>query len=154
MFSAAQNLTLTVIRVSLGLIALMHGLANSFGLFGGPGIERFATDMEARLAIAPGLTSFVVAFGELFIGLALISGAFARIAASVALILVVAMTFVTARYTTFFVQNAGFEYLLALAALCLVVTMFGAGAFCLDVGKLLQKMKERRLAKRAGNAEK
>lgn len=136
-----QDLTLTIARVALGTIALVHGLSNTFGLFGGPGIEKFATDMEAHISVAPALTSHVVAFGELFIGLSLVLGPLARISALLALLLVAAVTFVGARYTDFWVKDNGIEYLLALAALSQVVMIQGPGAFCLDLGKLMERLK-------------
>jgi putative oxidoreductase len=139
--SAAQSLSLTFARIGLGVIAGVHGLANTFGLFGGPGIERFAADMEARMSVGAGLTSTVVAFGELFAGLSLVLGPFARISATLVLVLVCGVCFVSARYTTFWVKDNGIEYLLALAALSVVVMAHGPGAFCLDLGRLLQKLR-------------
>jgi len=138
----AKPLTLTFVRVALGLIALMHGLANTFGLFGGPGLEEFATQMEAKVSIAPGLTTYVVAIGELLAGISLVLGPFARISAAVLMLFVVLGCFVTARYTTFFIGNNGFEYLLALFALTLVVCVHGPGQLILKLPKRKKKDKK------------
>ncbi len=65
MSARSKALSLTYVRLCLGGILLMHGLANTFGLFGGPGLASFADEIEARMSIGADLAAYIVAFGQL-----------------------------------------------------------------------------------------
>ena len=135
----ARNLSLTFARIALGGIAFMHGLANAFGVMGGPGVEQAAADMAASVSSSQATVATVVAWVELICGLALVLGSFAKTSALLLLALVVAHVIASERYRTFFVRENGFEFLLAIAALCVIVAVHGPGAFCIDVKQLLRR---------------
>lgn len=134
MNASASALALTFTRLVLGGIALVHGLANAFGLFGGPGHEKLAAAIAARISAAPEVLAWVISIGQLVAGLALVLGVFARSAALLMLLLVVASAVALTKYDQFFVRDDGLEYPLALAALCLAVAAQGAGALRLQLG--------------------
>jgi putative oxidoreductase len=126
-------------RIVLGFIVVVHGLANTFGLFGGPGIEQLAQDLSAHVSLTPSVLATIVAVAELLCGLSLLLGPFARVTALVMLVLAVAAILVGGRYQAFFVQDTGCEYLLAVSALCVTVFTQGPGSLVLDLRKLLRK---------------
>ena len=134
MNASASALALTFTRLVLGGIALVHGLANAFGLFGGPGHQAMATAIGQRISMAPETLAWVISIGQLVAGLALVLGVFARSAALLMLLLVVASAVALTKYDQFFVRHDGLEYPLALAALCLAVAAQGAGALRLQLG--------------------
>lgn len=131
---SASALASTFTRLVLGGIALAHGLANTFGLFGGPGHAKLAQDMAARIGVAPEVLAWVVSIGQLVAGAMLVLGVLARPAALAMLVLVVASAVASVRYEAFFVRDNGLEYPLALAALCLAVAAQGPGALRMQLG--------------------
>lgn len=115
-----------VVRVVVGLCFLLHGVQKVFGAFDGMGLSGFVAYVEARGVIAPTLTAYVVAFGELLAGVALLVGFFHRTAA-VAILVIMAGAFI---YVTdgYFLAK-GYEYNLALAAMAFLILMGGPGAY-------------------------
>lgn len=114
------------VRIVVGLCFLLHGLQKVTGAFDGMGLSRFVDYVEARGVIAPTLTAYIVAFGELFAGVALLVGFFHRTAAIVILVIMAgAFLYVTEGY---FLAR-GFEYNLALAAMAFLILMAGPGAY-------------------------
>lgn len=134
MNASASALALTFTRLVLGGIAIVHGLANAFGLFGGPGHEAIAAAIGQRISMAPEVLAWVISIGQLVAGLALVLGVLARPAALLMLALVVVNAVALSRYEAFFVDDNGLEYPLALAALCLAVAAQGAGALRVQLG--------------------
>lgn len=124
-----QALSLTFVRVALGVIALVHGIANTFGVWGGPGVEAVAGDVAKQVAGDSGALTTAVSVTQLLLGLLLVLGPFARIAAMVVLGLLAVHFVGSERWQTFFVRDNGFEFLLAVAALCAVVIAHGPGPF-------------------------
>ncbi len=122
--------SLTFARISLGVIVTVHGIANSFGVWGGPGVEQVANDVANQLASDPATLVTAVAYVQLLLGLLLVFGPLARIAAMAVLALLVLHILGSARWQAFFVRDNGIEFLLACAALCVVVAAHGPGAFC------------------------
>ena len=135
----AGKLSFTFARLALGAIVLVHGVANTFGVWGGPGVDEAGKDIAAQVSVSPTSMATVVSLVELLAGLALLLGSFARVAAIVMAALVVVHMLASARFKAFFVRDNGLEYLLAIAALCIVVAVNGPGRFCLDIKKLMSK---------------
>jgi putative oxidoreductase len=98
-----------------------------------------AAEIAARISAAPEILAWVISIGQLVAGLALVLGVFARSAALLMLVLVVANAVALTRYEAFFVRDNGLEYPLALAALCLAVAAQGAGALRLQLGSKFSK---------------
>ena len=116
---------LLITRLMLAVVFAFHGSQKLFGLFGGYGIEGTAGFFE-QLGMPFPTASVVLAGGtELFGGLALALGLFARPAA---LGLAVTM-FVAAlsAHTGFNGQTGGMEYPLTLAVLSLALAVSGPG---------------------------
>ena len=127
---------LTIIRLMLGLVFFAHGAQKMLGWFGGYGfsgtLSAFSTSgMPIPLALFVILTEFLGS-------VALIFGAFARVASgAIALLMVGAITMVHAHfgfYMNWFGQQKGegFEYHLLAIGLALAVLVRGAGAFSID----------------------
>lgn len=125
--SRRSDLGLLVIRVALGLVFVAHGLQKMFA-FGHAGVA----GMLGQLGIpAPEVSAVLIIAAELGGGLALLNGAFTRVAAAVlAFSMLVAIG--TVHLSHGFFAPAGVEYplTLLLASLSLVIT--GGGAFSLD----------------------
>ena len=120
----------------LGLVFFAHGAQKMLGWFGGYGfsgtLSAFSTSgMPIPLALFVILTEF---FGSV----ALICGAFARVASgAIALLMVGAIAMVHARvgfYMNWFGQQKGegFEYHLLAIGLAVAVLVRGAGSFSID----------------------
>ena len=126
----------TIIRLVLGLVYFAHGAQKMLGWFGGYGFAGtlsafFTSGMPTPLALLVILTEF---FGSV----ALICGAFARVASgAIALLMVGAIAMVHAHfgfYMNWFGQQKGegFEYHLLAIGLALAVLVRGAGSFSVD----------------------
>jgi putative oxidoreductase len=126
----------TIIRLVLGLVFFAHGAQKMLGWFGGYGftgtLSAFSTaGMSIPLALFVILTEF---FGSV----ALICGAFARVASgAIALLMVGAIAMVHAHfgfYMNWFGQQKGegFEYHLLVIGLAVAVLVRGAGSFSID----------------------
>jgi putative oxidoreductase len=125
--------SLTFVRIALGLIVFVHGLAACFGLFGGGGIDQMAADMAVQLSVAPQLLAYLVSYATLVCGLLLLLGPAAKVSALIMLALVVIHILASARYRAFFVRDNGIEFLLAVAALCSVVVTHGPGPWVVKI---------------------
>ena len=122
----AQEIGTFAVRIVVGLCFLLHGLQKVTGAFDGMGLAGFVDYVESRGVIAPTLTAYVVAFGELLAGVALLVGFFHRIAAIMILVIMAgAFLYVTEGYFL----STGFEYNLALAAMALLILLSGPGAY-------------------------
>jgi putative oxidoreductase len=142
MLDPAGKYSLTFARIVLGLIVFVHGLANSFGMFGGPGVHKFAEDMATYVSTSPELLAQIIAYGQVVLGLLLMLGLFSSIASIVVLTLIVLALLVSGRYQKFYVRDNGCEYLLALAALSMIVAVHGPGALALDIKKLKKLLRK------------
>ena len=126
----------TIIRLVLGLVFFAHGGQKMLGWFGGYGfsgtLSAFSTSgMPISLALFVILTEF---FGSV----ALICGAFARVASgAIALLMEGAIAMVHAHfgfYMNWFGQQKGegFEYHLLAIGLAVAVLVRGAGSFSIE----------------------
>jgi len=123
-----------VLRVVLGLCFTLHGLQKVFGLFDGPGLTGFA-DHYALIGIGPVWFAYLVAFGELLAGIALILGMFHRAAALVIIALMAGAIIAVSGKNGYFEHKDGFEYDLALIALAVGVFTFGPGSWAYEINK-------------------
>jgi putative oxidoreductase len=122
---------LLVLRLVIGGTFVAHSLQKLFGLWGGGGIDGFATFL-GQLGFSQGtLLSWVTGITELIGGTLLIIGLFTPIGA--AAVLGVAANVVYIKFTDgFFDPPAGFEYELALAAGAFTLLFTGPGRISLD----------------------
>jgi len=135
----------TIIRLLLGLVFFAHGAQKMLGWFGGYGFSGTLSAFSTSGMPTP-LALFVI-LTEVFGSVALIFGAFARVASgAIALLMVGAIVMVHAHfgfYMNWFGQQKGegFEYHLLAIGLAIAVLIRGAGSFSID--GLLSKSRAR-----------
>ncbi len=116
--------SLLPLRVVTGIIFLAHGAPKVANLQGT--IEGFA-----GMGISAPVT-ILVAVIEALGGLALILGAMTRLAALGEIIVMIGAVVTVHGANGFFLKNQGYEYNLALIAMCLVLFMAGSGPLSID----------------------
>ena len=131
-----DDLSLTILRVTLGAVMFPHGAQKVLGWFGGygfgPTLDAFTTQMGIPAPLA------LLAFAAEFLGgLGLIVGLFGRVAAFG--VLSVMSVAATLHLRNGFFMNwtgaqggEGYEYHLLAGALALAVIIKGSGAWSLD----------------------
>ena len=132
MHRSGINLTapwgIALLRVVTGIIFLMHGQQKLFE-FGIGGVTGMMTGLGVP---APGLMATVVTLVELVGGIALILGAFTRIAAILVAIDVLVAFFLVHLPNGFFATNGGVELVLLLATVGVTLFLTGPGAMAVD----------------------
>jgi putative oxidoreductase len=119
-----QPLALLVMRLSVGVIMIVHGYHNTFG-----GLHHHA-DMVANLGL-PKWLGYVSSFTEFFGGLLVFAGFFTRVAAfGICIDLSVAIWKV--HWHNGLTGNGGVEFPLAVATLAFALIFFGAGPISFD----------------------
>lgn len=124
----SQNVALTLLRVWVGLIFVLHGGQKLFVM--GPAAT---AGMFAKIGIPlPGVSVWLVIFAEFFCGIAVLLGLFTRLAAiPIAIDMLGAIMFVHGRHGVF-AQNGGFEYPLTLLIASVVLVWAGPGPYAVD----------------------
>jgi putative oxidoreductase len=137
LLATSNDLTLTVVRLVLGLVFFAHGAQKMLGWFGGYGFHGTMGFFTQQMGI-PAPLAFLAICAEFFGGLGLIFGLLARIAA---LGIMVNMMVAVAKVHSangFFMnwtgqqKGEGFEYHLLAIALIIVVLVKGSGALSID----------------------
>ncbi len=118
---ALQPAGVFVLRVVLGGILVAHGYGKLFG-----GMEKFASTISA-LGLPRSLAP-VAAWAEFLAGLLLVIGLFARLAALVGLLHMLAGIWAHRKDGFYY----GWDFPLALAAMALALMFFGAGPWSVD----------------------
>ena len=133
----SNDLTLTLVRLVLGVTFFAHGAQKMLGWFGGYGFHGTMGFFTQQMGI-PAPLAFLAICAEFFGGLGLILGLLARIAAlGIITNMLVAVATVHAR-NGFFMnwtgqqKGEGFEYHLLAIALAIVVLIKGSGALSID----------------------
>ena len=133
--STGNSTALTVLRITLGLVMLPHGLQKTLGWFGGHG---FAATMDAFVGMGiPAIFAFLAIAAESAGALALIAGFTTRIAAF-GIGVTMAVAGLTHRANGFFMNwfggqaGEGYEYHLLAIGIALALMIAGAGRFSLD----------------------
>ena len=125
--AASAKWGLVPLRAAVGIVFLMHGWQKIF-VFGISGTAQILHWIGIPLPAFFALVLMIVEFGG---GLAILFGAFARLAgAALAFEMVVAIF--TARIKGGFFTPTGFEFEMVLLGGCLTIAMLGSGAFSLD----------------------
>jgi len=115
-----------IIRVSLGVVLLAHGLLKDF-VFTIPGTVGYFDSLGL-----PAITAYLVIFGELAGGAALVAGLYSRLVAALSLPILIGSVWAhAANGWLFSAPNGGWEFPLLLVALAVAVTVQGGGAFAL-----------------------
>ena len=136
-FSTSNDLTLTILRLVLGVVFFAHGAQKMLGWFGGYGFHGTMGFFTAKMGI-PAPLAFLAICAEFFGGLGLIVGLLSRIAAfGITVNMLVAIVTVHAA-NGFFMnwsgqqKGEGFEYHLLAITIALVLMVKGSGAFSID----------------------
>jgi len=137
LLATPNDLTLTVVRLVLGVTFFAHGAQKMLGWFGGHGFEGTMAFFTQQMGI-PAPLAFLAICAEFFGGLGLIFGLLSRIAAlGIMANMVVAVAKVHSA-NGFFMnwtgqqKGEGFEYHLLAIALLIVVLVKGSGALSID----------------------
>lgn len=131
------NVSLLIIRVTVGFIILAHGVQKLFGWFGGYGFTATMNFFTEYVGL-PYLLGLAIIIAETLGMLALIGGIFSRfLAASTILIMLGAIA--TTHYSNGFFMNwggslpgEGFEFHLLVIVMAAIIAAFGAGRFSLE----------------------
>jgi len=127
-----ERLALLILRLFLGVVFVMHGSQKLLGAFGGSGIAGFAGQL-AKYGIEPHLLwAWVVAITEFVGGICIFFGFLTRFWAAG---LVIDMTVAVVKVhlvNGFFWTKGGFEFVLTLGIIALVLLMTGPGAMSMD----------------------
>lgn len=122
-----QNYGAMLLRLSLGVILLSHGLLKVM-VFTIPGTVGFFESLGL-----PAIVAYLTIFGELAGGAALLSGFMTRIAAASTLpILLGAVWAHMGNGWVFSAEGGGWEFPALLVVLAAIVAIQGAGAFALE----------------------
>ena len=125
----------TLVRIIVGIMFLMH-VSTKFKL----GADAVAANLFAKNGIEPALIwTYVVMFMESVGGVCLIIGLFTRfVAAALAIEMLVALLFVHLA-KGYAAGGGGYEYVLLIGAVCLLIAIRGGGPFSVDrfIGKEL-----------------
>jgi putative oxidoreductase len=135
-FSTANDFTVTIVRLLLGIVFFAHGAQKMLGWFGGYGFHGTMGFFEHSGIPAP--LAFLAICAEFFGGLGLLVGLLSRIAAFGIMCNMIVAVLTVHIHNGFFMnwfgnqKGEGYEYhLLAIAGL-LVILIKGAGALSID----------------------
>lgn len=137
LFSTANDHTIALVRLVIGVIFFMHGAQKALGWFGGFGFHATMNYFTTQMGI-PAVFAFLVIAAEFFGGIGLIVGFFTRIAAlGVVVDMLAAVILVHARNGVFMnwtgnQKGEGYEYHLLAIAICILLMVKGAGALSVD----------------------
>ena len=133
-FGGFREWSLLPLRFALGWIFIAHGGQKLFGLWGGHGLQGFATMLES-MGLHPAMPlAILAASAEFFGGLMVLFGFYARFGAFLITVnMAVAVATVHAP-KGFFMQSGGYEYNVALIAICLCILFAGSGRWSIKQG--------------------
>jgi putative oxidoreductase len=130
---------LTVLRLTLGIVILPHGIQKTLGLFGGYGFSGTMNFFAQTWHISAPF-AFAAIMAEFIGGIALIFGFASRLAAlSITANMLVAIAVVHSQYGFFMnwfgtQKGEGFEFHLLAIAVAIPVILRGSGALSIDRG--------------------
>jgi len=124
--SARIDVALLALRIASGLAFLYHGAAILFGMFGGPGPERFAIDHRF-----PAVLGYLIGLAQVASAIAVLAGTFVRFAAAALIVVMLGAIFLVHLPHGFDVSNGGIEYALTQLLIAFALLLMGAGSYSL-----------------------
>lgn len=137
-----NDITLTILRVILGIVLLGHGLQKAFGLFGGFGWTNTIHYFTGTAGIPAWLGGIVIII-ETLGAVLLILGFAGRLNALLMIAVIIGAFFVDHISNGFFMnwlgnqKGEGYEFDILFIAMAVVLTIKGSGKFSVD--RLLSK---------------
>ena len=133
--STTATWTPVPLRLALAAVFIGHGAQKVLGSFSGPGLAKFTSFPPPYAFMRPGwLWMGAAAFAEIIGGGLLLLGLLTRVGAFlIACVMLVAVIGVHWQ-GGFFASNQGYEYALALFAMCLALLISGGGMVSIDRG--------------------
>src|ERR1022692_2367055 len=135
--ATSNDLTLTLVRLVLGVTFFMHGAQKMLGWFGGGGFHATMAVFTQHVGI-PAPLALLAICAEFFGGLGLLVGLLSRVAA-LGIMVNMLVAIATVHHVNGFFMNwtgqqkgEGFEYHLLAIALAIVVLIKGSGAVSID----------------------
>ena len=131
-----QDLGLLLLRLTLGVIFIAHGLQKAFGWWGGTGLDGFQTTLAEAGYQHAGVLTYLGAGVQILCGVLLVLGLFTPLVAAGALAFLVNALLVTfsaqRKDGGLMVFGTDAEYLLVLALLAAGVLLAGPGRYGFD----------------------
>jgi putative oxidoreductase len=131
LLSTNKDITLLIIRLTLGLVILPHGAQKVLGSFGGYGFEGTMGYFTTQLGIPPFFALLAIT-AEFFGALGLILGLLTRVAAFGIFITMLVASILVHAPNGFFMTNSGYEFHILAMGLALSLILKGAGPLSLD----------------------
>jgi putative oxidoreductase len=132
--STAASWTPVPLRLALAAIFIAHGAQKVLGTFGGPGLAKFTSFPAPFSFMRPGwLWMGAAAFAELIGGALLLLGLLTRVGAFLIACVMLTAIFYIRQKAGFFAPE-GYEYPVALLAMCLALLISGGGMVSIDRG--------------------
>ena len=136
LMSTSTDLSLTTLRVVLGVVFFAHGAQRMLGWFGGEGFQ-VSMGGYAHMGI-PAPVALLIICAQLFGGLGLVAGLFTRISSLGVAGLMIGAIFMIHLQNGFFMnwmgtqKGEGIEYHLLALAMAAALLLRGGGAFSVD----------------------
>jgi putative oxidoreductase len=127
------------VRLALGGIFIAHGAQKVLGSFSGPGFNKFISFPAPFSFMRPAwLWMAAAAISELLGGVLIVLGLLTRVGAFlIAVVMLVAI--IGVHWPVFFADKNGFEYPLALLAMCVALLISGGGQLSIDKGLMRRR---------------
>lgn len=129
--NTSVNISLLLIRFTIGLILFLHGLQKVFGLFGGSGLKNWNTYLKKSFNL-PEFVGYTSAFTEMIFGFFLIIGLFTRVSSIIMIVFMLFATFMVHWKNGFFITKNGYEYCLLIIVCLTSLTIMGGGEYSVD----------------------
>ncbi|MCU0823845.1 MAG: DoxX family protein [Leptospira sp.] len=126
-----KDITLTILRVTLGVVIFPHGAQKAIGAFGGYGFEGTMGWFTGQMGI-PYFFGLLAIAAEFLGSIGLILGLFTRVAAFGIFSTMIVATVLVHLPNGFFADKGGYEFHILTFGLAIPLILKGAGSFSLD----------------------
>jgi putative oxidoreductase len=124
-----ETLGILILRLTLGLIFIAHGLRQYLGWFGGGSME----DVMRRLGLQPArLWASLCGLGNLAGGFMIATGAFTVVGCALVITTMVVATVTLKAHSGFWERFGGYEYNLCVIGTSVAIALMGPGMLSMD----------------------